>query len=295
MANPVLTTSQYVEPDVYVGEILNPEASNLSADARVPAIIAKGDRLAVAKNLGIIRAFIYGERLNFSPSPPFIAALQHIARGDIALPNRVFKQDGTQVRSDQWQYMTDNSGNFVSIQIRDEAFDPTATYFADYQSVDRSVLDELPVSEIRLIRAVGNQLDRVQFIEYRDYYVPVEVTEVTPDPNNVHPTTSISAVTPTLQPGSTGTVVVDPAAQYLLNYSRSYTIVCTAITGSTPTRTATFEWSADLLSGGNDAQPPVPLHSSDVKPSVTHYELSSAEIKIKFQTKLKKLSQGNNI
>jgi len=106
MSEPLtLTTSRYVEPGNYIGEIINPESSNLSANARIPAIIAKGSRYAVAKNVPIRRAFIGAQALNFSATPPFVAPLLKQAQGIQALPNRIFLQDGTQLRIDQWKYL----------------------------------------------------------------------------------------------------------------------------------------------------------------------------------------------
>jgi hypothetical protein len=267
---PVLTTAQYTEPGVYIGEILNPEAANLSADARIPAIIAKGSRYAVAKNVGIIRAFIFGETLNFSKTPPFVAPLQHQATGQQQLPNQLFKQDGTVLAISQWKYLKDNNGNFVSVQITDQAFDPLATYLMDYQSTDRTVQDQIPVAEIRQIRTVGNQVDRGQFTEYQSFFVPMSFTAPTGDISNVHTAPWLDAsIVAALQPGSTGSVVFDASAQYLHNYDRAYSITCLTSSGVTPNRTATFKWAAVLNSGGNVVQPPVPLNVLDTAPQFT--------------------------
>jgi hypothetical protein len=263
----VLSTSRYVEPGVYVGEIISPETSNLSLDARVPALIAKGSRLAVARNVAILRAFVPAEQLSFTTSPPFLAPLQHTAKGEKAPPNRLFKADGTELRADEWDYVTNLAGEFVQIQIRDESFDPTATYLMDYQSLDRSVEDQVPLAELRQIRLLGSQIDRAQYREYRDFYVPISFTSVAADQANVNVDPSFSAVTATPQVGSTGAVAVDGSADYTGVYTRKYTFRCTAVTGVTPTRTATFEWSAVNETGGNELPAPVPLHSSEVKPT----------------------------
>lgn len=268
MANPVLTTSRYTEPAVYLGEIITPEAANLSADARIPAIVAKGDRLAIARNQGVRRAFILDEQLTFTTTPPYIATLQKVALGQVGVPNRIFKQDGTEVRADKWQYIMVGD-QFTQVQISDDVFDQTATYYIDYQSIDRSVRDQLPIQQIREMRAIGNQLDRSQYVEYRDYFIPVDVLPVIPDEDNVNADADFSAILADLEAGSTGDVQYGSANEYTHNYSRNYKLVCTAVSGAAPNREATFEWMADLASPGAEAAPPVPLSNLDQAPSFT--------------------------
>lgn len=261
----VLTTSRYVEPGVYVGEIINPESSNLSADARVPTIIAKGSRYSVASNVPIIRAFISGEQLNFSTSPPFIAPLQHTSKGDKSLPNRIFKQDGTELRQDEWAYVKVD-GQWTQVQVRDESYDSLATYYVDYQSTDRSVYDKVPIANLRSVRAIGNQLDRDQYREYSNYYIPMQFTSVVNDASNIFNLPFFNPILAYPEPGSTGIVAVDESASYTHSYTRKYTLKCIATTGASPNRQATFEWSAKNLSGGNDAVPNIPLHAAEAKP-----------------------------
>jgi hypothetical protein len=267
---PVLTTSQYTEPGVYIGEILNPEASNLSVNARIPAIIAKGSTYAVADNVGIIRAFVYNEQLNFSKTPPFVAPLQHFATGQQQLPNQLFQADGTVLTIAQWQYLKDGNGNYYQVQISDQAYNPLVTYYMDYQSTDVDVRDQIPIAELRQILEVGVQVDQSQYNEYQSFYVPMSFTAPQGDISNVHTVPWLDpAVIQHLQPGSTGSVVFDASAQYLHDYDRSYVITCLSASGTTPNRTATFSWSSALESGGNAAQPPVPLNVADTAPTFT--------------------------
>ena len=266
MANLKLTTSRYTQPGAYVGEILNPATTNLSADARIPAIIAKGSRLAVANNVSIIRAFIQAAPLSFSSAPPYIAPLAHAATGAQSLPNRIFKQDGTQLRLEEWQYIKTN-GVYSSVQIRNESFDTLATYYMDYQSSDRNVQDPIPLADIRQLRAVGNQLNSAQYKEYQDFFVPCSFTNTSGDVDNVHTTGFFSPVTGTLQTGSTGTLTVPSNASYQHAYSRQYQLVCLGAAGAPGLRTAAFQWSSTPISGGNAVQPPVPLNSADTAPT----------------------------
>lgn len=267
MATATLTTSRYVEPGVYVGELLNPESSNLSADARIPAVIAKGSRYAVARNVPIVRSFIQAEQLNFSTTPPFIAPLAYQARGDKLKPSRIFKQDGTELSVNEWSYVAVD-GKFTQVQVREESYDPTATYYADYQSLARAVKDPIPVEGIRQIRLIGNQMDRGQYKEYEHYYVPMQFTGVQPDISNVHTEGFFSSVTATLQPGSTGSVAISASSLYSHDYTRKYKLTVLSVSGSAGSRQATFRWESTPGSGGNETLPPVPLHSSDSYPTL---------------------------
>lgn len=275
LSTPVLTTTRYVPPDVYLGELIQPNSANLSVDARIPAIIARGDRLAIASNQGILRAFIFGQQLAFSSSPPYLAPLQKVAVGQLGSPNRIYKQDGTEVPAYKWQYVL-VSGQYAQVQIADDVFDQTATYLIDYQSSDRSVQDVLPIQEVRQLTAVGNQLDRAQYIEYTDYFVPFTVTEPVADEDNANPLASFSSIVATTQPGSTGVVTYDSGNEFDHNYSRQYTITCSAVTGTSPTRVASFTWAATLQSNGVGAVQPVPLSNLDVAPSFTVDESNPA-------------------
>lgn len=278
----VLTTSRYVEPGAYVGEILNPEAGNLSADARVPAIIAKGSRYAVAKNVQIVRAFIQGEQLNFSSTPPFVAPLQRKAKGDKSLPNRIFKQDGTELRQDEWAYVQ-ILGDYVQVQIRDESYNNLVTYYMDYQSIDRTVQDPIPVANIREVRAIGNQIDRDQYREYSNYYIPMSFTSVANDESNQFNEAFFSSVLAYPQVGSTGTVAVTSGAVYEHPYTRMYALKCLSVSGAFPNRTATFEWSATNMSGGNQAVANIPLHASEAKPQFIVDEATPASLVVELE------------
>ena len=273
----VLTTSRYVEPGVYVGELLNPESSNLSADARIPAVIAKGSRNALARNVPIIRSFIQAEKLNFSSTPPFIAPLLHEARGDKLKPSRLFKQDGTELNINEWDYVV-VSGKFMQVQVREESFDPSATYYADYQSLDRNVQDPIPVQNIRQIRLIGNQTDRDQYKEYKNYFVPMSFTDVQADISNVNTVGYFSPVSANLQPGSSGSVVVSPSASYTHAYSRGYKLTVVSSSGAFGSRQALLRWESSPVSGGNNAEAPVPLHSSDSYPVISLDETDPASL-----------------
>ena len=51
MATPVLITSKYVPVGTYIGQIIRPRPAAVAVDARYPAIIGKGNRLALGRNI----------------------------------------------------------------------------------------------------------------------------------------------------------------------------------------------------------------------------------------------------
>ena len=86
-----LATTRYVPPGTYIGQLIQPSPGNLNLNARRPCYVGKGDRLALGKNLGIRRSFVYDEALNFTPSAPYQASLDYAATNDQALPTKLFK------------------------------------------------------------------------------------------------------------------------------------------------------------------------------------------------------------
>jgi hypothetical protein len=119
--------------------------------------VGVGSRLATGKNLAIRRSFVVDEALAFSPLAPHVAVLDFDADQDQNAPGiQLRKQDGTVVRTDFWSFTESVvDGGFDQVTISIEAFDPTATYTIDYQSVDRTPKDIIPVEELREVVNVG--------------------------------------------------------------------------------------------------------------------------------------------
>lgn len=256
---PRLVTSSYVPVGVYVGELIKPKPGNLSADARLVNYIGRGSRLALASNQPIRRSFVYAEELSFSTIAPHKADLMYHADGNKEAPIKLFKNDGTEVRSDQWAFVKVGD-EFTQVLINTDVFDQTATYKLDYQAVAREVLDPLPVTGLRQIKQVGNQQDQPQYNEYVDYFIHASLT--TPDASAVHDIPEVGSLSFT---GSgTGSVAFDISNEYAHNYNRKYELDVVA-TGAS----VTFEWSSTPMCGGNYSAPSVPLHSVEAKPQVT--------------------------
>lgn len=247
-----LASQGYTLPGTVIGQIITPKAPILPADIRIPVYVGKGDRLALSKNANLLRGYIDDESVSFSTSYPHTATLQHNSnqKKDVA---ELAKADGTIVRDDLWQFTSQNS-----IVIATDAYDPSADYVISYQSTDRSVLDKIPVADIRGIRAVGTQEDTPMFKENEDYYVVTSLS-------NANKLVGLNADATVILGGSNvGSYLVskDASFSYTHKYNRTYNLAVTAKTGNN----VTFEWSS-TASVGNNALPATPIHSTLPKPT----------------------------
>ena len=281
MANPTfrLVNTRYVPPGVYIGQLIIPRPVNLTADARLPAFVGVGNRLATGKNIAIRRSFVYDEQLTFTSLAPHQAALDFNADQDQNAPGiQLRKQDGTVVRTDFWFFTesVDDSENFDEVTISIEAFDPTATYFVDYQSEERTPLDTIPVEELREVVNVGLSEDSPQFKEFIDFIIVTDITAILLDSGNPNNDSVLENVVADV--GNTGAGVVVQAesgdSEFNHNYNRNYQFECLAASGTIvdENRWAQFSYTSTPISGGNDALPPRPLHSLETAPTFTVYQ-----------------------
>jgi len=269
---PRLKNSGYVKPGVYIGQLIRPKPSNLTADARVCDYVGRGSRLAQLKNAGILRSFVFAEELSFPANPPFQSAITYAANGVKDPPTRLFDSiTGLELRADQWQFV--KVGNdFKKVLISSSAFDSNASYKLDYQSTSRNVKDPLPINELRTIKALGTLQDRAEFTDFKDFYIPFTFAGPSASDSNVIVDPFLTSIFP--DAGNTGGSAAsqDGASSYTHNYNRFYELEVTAISGVSGTYTADFTWTSRSYSGGVDALPPVPLHSSGTKPTFTAQE-----------------------
>jgi hypothetical protein len=249
----------------------------LTADARLPVFIGVGNRLAEGKNLAIRRSFVYDESLVFTALSPHVAALDFNADDDQNAPGiQLRKQDGTVVRTDFWYFSesTAGSGTYNRVTISIEAFDPTATYLLDYQSVQRTPQDIIPVQELREVVNVGLSEDSPQYRENVDFYIVTDITAPVADSNNVNTGSVLEA--PVADAGNTGAGVISQgtSSAFVHSYNRYYNFECISATGTIVggNRVASFTYTSTPVSGGNDALPPRPLNAAEAAPTITVYE-----------------------
>lgn len=268
---PVLVTTRYVTAGAYIGQLIVP-APAVTPDTRIPCYVGVGSRFAIAKNQPIRRSFVFDASLNFSPVPPYTALLPFNAANDKSV-SRIVKSDGTEVKTNQWQFIKNvDTGKYDTVQINSEVFDPVTSYKISYQSIDRNVLDALPVADIREFVAVGNGPDAHDYLEYENFFANFTITQPVAATANLN---KVSVIEPPVAVGvvaGSGTIIQNTASEFDHNYNRYYTVRCKTAGGSTPNRTATFEWTAQPVSSGNNNLPGVPLDPAAPKPTFTILE-----------------------
>jgi len=185
-------TSEYVRIGAYIGQVISPVAAVISGFPRLPAIVAKGSRLARYRNSEIVRAKVEDETLTFTGAGPYTAPLNYQADGIKA--NTVLVADGVVQLEDRYLFTTTIEAN-DTITIPTQYYDATATYVITYQSVDRDVLDPLPFQDLRNIERMGRSVDSSTYTEFTDFIVPVTVGSVTSDAGNGHLTGEAAGAT----------------------------------------------------------------------------------------------------
>jgi hypothetical protein len=281
MAIATLATTRYTEVGTYIGQFFLPGAGSLPNEARVVCLVGRGDRTIVIKNNPITRSFVYNEPLTFTAISPHTATLNFPADGTQNLPIALTTRDGVVITANKWAYIQDMYGTYIGIQLVDSAYDPTAQYFFSYQSTSRDVIDPIPTitvaqlaavsAEVREIQAVGTLQSQQEFTEYKNFVGIYDINPPVGSPSNSNPTTSFSTINITGVSG-TGTLILSTSALYSHQYSRLYTVTCTAAPGIAPNRTADFSWTATPVSFGNHALPAVPLNPAADAPTFTMTE-----------------------
>lgn len=87
-----LQISQYVDPGVYVQEVIVPGALNIATVPVLPTIIATGARTSRATNEAVVRGLVSGETLTLAGTAPHTATLAN--RGTRRLSNTTVFKDG---------------------------------------------------------------------------------------------------------------------------------------------------------------------------------------------------------
>lgn len=179
-----IETARYVKPGNYVGMIIQPAASTITGFPRLPCFVGKGSRYIRYKNAEIRRAYISDEELTFTGVGPYNATLTYESDGNKA-NTIVVDGNGTILSGDRYTFTTVVSG-YDGIIIPTTYYDPTATYYISYQSVDRDVQDAVPFDDLRQIERVGRGVDSKDYVEFVDYYIPVTVGTPAADSGNAN-------------------------------------------------------------------------------------------------------------
>lgn len=243
-----LVSTTYVPPGAFIGQLITPSPAAIPNEARIPCFVGRGSRLARGANLTIRRSFVSGESLNFSTLAPHVATLDYPANGDKQAA-RLFKQDGTEVRRDQWVFQAVGN-SLLEVVINTEVYDPNASYSIDYQSTSREVKDPIPVEDIRTIEALGTSVDQPEFEEFTHYLVETDVTNPAGDASNGNPDSSLEAPVADGGNTSTGTVTQASSSEFAHNYTRYYSVSLDSVTtGVQATGSITTVVAANIVEG----------------------------------------------
>jgi hypothetical protein len=266
-----LVTTRYSAPGAYIGRVQTPTPVG-SNQSRTICLIGRGSRLQTIFDASRRRAYLEGVQLTFTTVTPYLAALTRSAVNDRTIA-RLYKANGMPVPLNKWAFgSTQNNGVYDQVLIYPEVFDPTATYYIDYQSNDRTLRDALPVSDLREMVSVGDVQGQNRYVENRDYYIPMQLVDPTNGADNSNQSAEYTAV---VQTGvGPGTIVPDPTSTYTHKYTRLYTITIDSVAGDN----VTITWTANTMSGqlAQDAIPDLPLVSGGTAPSMTVDVVASA-------------------
>ena len=267
-----LSTSRYVRPGAYIGYVRIPRPINDPGNPRYPCYVGRGSRLARIQNAAHKRAYVETEELSFIKVVPYLANLDYAALNDQTL-TYLYTTNRALVTNDKWAFRESSPGSGVwdQIEIVATEFDKNATYYIDYQSVDRTKLDDLKFDDLRQMLRVGDTESENKYEEYVDYRIVTEILgnvagtdpqALIPGSSNVNTDGWLPATTTSLADvGNVGNDIVSigAAADYIFDYSMHYTVTCTA---AVPATSATFDIVVTPLSGGNDQAERVPMHST---------------------------------
>lgn len=213
MANrQTLALTRYVRPSTIIGKVYNPKVVNTGMFPRIPTYIGKGVPYLVAENLELIRAFIRRERLTFPASAPFEAGLANPSTGS-QLPKglteiQVYNSRDEVVEAKGWKFVKSSpTGPYDTVQILTDYYNPSDTYYIDYQSTDADVYDYLPIAGLRSIKFVGDR-------EFEDVYKAGQDFEMV---------TSISTPAANADNTGTGVVTINAAAKFT-GWNRNYVL-----------------------------------------------------------------------
>lgn len=97
-----LQISTYVDPGVYIQEVITPGALNLQTLPVLPTLIANGSRVRRQVNEDVVRGLISGETLTVAAVSPHTATLSQ--QGDRRVSNTVVFDDGVALSDDFFSY-----------------------------------------------------------------------------------------------------------------------------------------------------------------------------------------------
>jgi hypothetical protein len=236
-------------PGTVIGQVFRPGTGTPRDFPRYTGIIAKSLDIKLFRDAQIVRGDVEGEVLPFSGTT-YIAPLANPAIPD-RNRSRLYTSDGRTISNTRWNFTESVSGSNVYDQI---SIDPTifssgTSYLLDYVANDPTLLDEVPVDDLREVLAMGDNQGQIQYREGIDYRFLTTATGPSPGTGNLNPTQrTTTAIVPTLQVGSTGALSFNLANSYTHDYNRAYLVECLTAPSAT---TATFRITVLPTSSGS--------------------------------------------
>jgi len=252
-------------PGTVIGQVFRPGTSTPRDFPRYAGIIAKGLDIKLFRDAEITRAAVEGEPLPFSGTT-YTAPLQHPAIPD-KQRSRLYTSDGRTVSNTRWNFRESLPGTsgYDQIVIDPNIFSSGETYLFDYIANDPALQDEVPVDELREVKAVGDNAGQIQYIDGTDFRFVTSATGPEPGTDNANPTQRVLTAI-VADAGNTGTgSVAHNSNTYTHDYNRTYVVTVTAAAGASPTATATVRVDVYPTSSGSNV---VPGRSTDMENSL---------------------------
>jgi hypothetical protein len=233
-----LTLTQYIRPSTKIGRDYNAKTVALGNLPRIPTFIGQGVPYIAATNMAIVRCFVQREVLTFSSTAPFIAPLDHLSNGSQLPSNgsivQLYDANNVQVDPLKWKFTKSDpsSPNYDLVQIFTEVYSSQSTYYIDYQSVDTTLMDKLPITGLRTINYSGNHAYENLYALGTDFSMFSSITNPVGNSTNV----------------GTGVIQVNTEASYTA-WNRNYTLTIESRTDVVTSSFLTSAWTAGTNTG----------------------------------------------
>jgi len=180
-----LTTTRYVKPGVYIGQVYIPRPVASLDIPRIPCYIGRGWESRLLQDFPLDRSFVQAEYVAFVTSTaPYRAVLDFpVDTRFTGESNRIRLYKGLTEQEEIdprfYTFLEDVSGDLRILQLSSEGFDQTANYYIDYQSTAVEVPDRYgQIAEItgteRILR-VGRNPNTRTYEEDIDFEVITEL------------------------------------------------------------------------------------------------------------------------
>lgn len=168
----LLYPNRYVKPGCYIGQLITPSASLVTA-SRIPTAIGKGSKYALSSNASVVRSYVYDEDVKFSETAPYRATLKNPALMDMDKATLIRVSDNYEIPDSKW-YFEDET----HIVISEDTYSAGDFQFS-YQSTNDKITDPAPVNDIMSFVSVGDTPDAQKYKEGKDFFLEMGMSDIT--------------------------------------------------------------------------------------------------------------------